>query len=129
MKMNSLQMSVAAIAVVAALGGAYSLGQYAPLTSAHAAPQPAATSAVANTAPINIPNGLPDMRSIVANNAQAVVNISVTGTRKTAANLPDLQQMDPNDPFYRFFRHFRGQMPEGNQPLHGLGSGFIVTPD
>ena len=128
MKPTPLKMTVAAVAIAAALGGAYSLGQNALFTSAHAAPQPVAASAPA-TLPALAPNGLPDMRSIVAANAPAVVNISVTGTRKTAANLPDLQQMDPNDPFYRFFRHFRGQMPEGNQPLHGRGSGFIVTPD
>ena len=128
MKLNPLKMTVAAVAVAAALGGAYSLGQNDPIASAHAAAQPVAAVA-APAAPVATPNGLPDMRSIVAANAPAVVNISVTGTRKTAANLPDLQEMDPNDPFFKFFRHFRGQIPEGNQPLHGLGSGFIVTPD
>ncbi|PKO39087.1 MAG: peptidase [Betaproteobacteria bacterium HGW-Betaproteobacteria-6] len=131
MKRNSLQMTVAAIAVAAAVGGAYSLGQNTTFGNAHAATQPTA-AVVAAPAPavsVAIPNGLPDMRSIVAGNAPAVVNISVTGTRKTAANLPDLQQMDPNDPFFQFFRHFRGQMPESNQPTRGLGSGFIVTAD
>jgi len=128
MKRIPLKMTVAAVAISAALGGAYSLGQNVPFASAHAAPQPVAAIAPASP-PILAPNGLPDMRSIVASNAPAVVNISVTGTRKTAANLPDLQEIDPSHPLYRFFRHFRGQMPEGNQPLHGLGSGFIVTPD
>src|SRR3990172_2267951 len=128
MKLTPLKMTVAAVAVAAALGGAYSLGQNDPFTSAHAAALPVAAVA-APAAPVAAPNGLPDMRHIVAANAPAVVNISVTGTRKTAANLPDLQEMDPNDPFFKFFRHFRGQIPEGNQPLHGLGSGFIVTPD
>jgi serine protease Do len=128
MKLTPLKMTVAAVAVAAALGGAYSLGQNDPIASAHAAALPVATVA-APAAPVAAPNGLPDMRNIVAANAPAVVNISVTGTRKTAANLPDQQEMDPNDPFFKFFRHFRGQIPEGNQPLHGLGSGFIVTPD
>ena len=128
MKRNVLKMTVAAIAVAATLGGAYSLGQNAPFASANAATQP--TAAVAAPAvSVAIPNGLPDMRSIVASNAPAVVNISVTGTRKTAANAPDLQQMDPNDPFFQFFRHFRGQMPESRQPMQGQGSGFIVTAD
>jgi serine protease Do len=132
MKRNSLKMTVAAIAVSAALGGAYTLGQIAPFSHANAAPLPTAATAPAvapAVVPVAAPNGLPDMRSIVASNAPAVVNISVTGTRKTSANMPDLQQLDPSDPFYQFFRHFRGQMPEGNQPMHGLGSGFIVTPD
>ncbi|MBS1139327.1 MAG: Peptidase Do [Proteobacteria bacterium] len=129
MKLKPLKMTVAAIAVAAALGGAYSLGQSAPFGSAHAAAQPAAAIAAAAAPAISVPNGLPDMRSIVASNAPAVVNISVTGTRKTAANGPDLQQMDPNDPFFQFFRHFRGQIPESRQPMQGLGSGFIVTPD
>ena len=127
MNRNSLKMTVAAIAVAAAMGGAYSLGQNVPFGHANAATLP--TAAVTAPVAVATPNGLPDMRSIVASNAPAVVNISVTGTRKTAASQPDLQQMDPSDPLYQFFRHFRGQMPEGNQPLHGLGSGFIVTPD
>jgi serine protease Do len=128
MKRTPLKMTVAAVAIAAALGGAYSLGQNVPFASAHAAPQPVAAT-VPNNPPALAPNGLPDMRSIVAGNTPAVVNISVTGTRKTIANLPDIQQLDPNDPFYQFFRRFRGPMPEGSQPLHGLGSGFIVSPD
>jgi len=128
MKRNSLKMTVTAIALTAALGGAYSLGQNLPFSSAHAAPQPT-PPAVVQSAPVAVPSGLPDMRSIVATNAPAVVNISVTGSRKTSAAVPGMPQLDPNDPFYQFFRNFRGQIPEGNEPMHGLGSGFIVTPD
>lgn len=128
MKRTPLKLTVAAVAISAALGGAYSLGQNVPIASAQAAVQPVGATAPASP-PVVAPTGLPDMRTIVASNAPAVVNISVTGTRKTAASLPDLQQMDPNDPMFRFFRHFRGQIPEGNQPLHGLGSGFIVSAD
>lgn len=128
MKLNSLKMTVGAVALAAALGGAFSLGHNLPFGSANAAPQPSV--AVASPAiSIATPNGLPDMRSIVASNAPAVVNISVTGTQKTAAGLPDLPQIDPNDPFYQFFRHFRGQIPESRQPMQGLGSGLIITPD
>ncbi|MBS1145391.1 MAG: Peptidase Do [Proteobacteria bacterium] len=128
MKSNALKMTTVAVALAAALGGAYSIGQYQPFADAHAAVQPATTTAP--PAPVAaMPAGLPDMRTIVASNAPAVVNISVTGTRKTAAGGPDLQQMDPNDPFYQFFRHFRGQIPESRQPMQGLGSGFIVAPD
>ena len=112
MKLKPLKMTVAAIAVAAALGGAYSLGQYAPFTSANATTQPAVSSVAPAAAPISAPNGLPDMRSIVANNAQAVVNISVTGTRKTSTSVPGMPQLDPDDPFYQFFRRFGGQMPQ-----------------
>jgi S1-C subfamily serine protease len=104
-------------------GGGYSLGQNTLVGSANAASQASSASTPA------IPNGLPDMRSIVARNAPAVVNISVTGTRKTMASQPDLPQMDPDDPLYQLFRHFRGQLPENPQPMQGLGSGFIITAD
>ncbi len=123
MKRHSLKITVAALAVAAALGGGYSLGQNTLVGSANAASQASSASTPA------IPNGLPDMRSIVARNAPAVVNISVTGTRKTMSSQSDLPQMDPDDPLYQFFRHFRGQLPENPQPMQGLGSGFIITAD
>jgi len=128
MQLKPLKMTVAAVAVAAALGGAYSVGQNLPFSSVHAAAQ-AASPAVGSSAPVAAPIGLPDMRSIVATNAPAVVNISVTGSHKTSVGLPNMPQLDPNDPLYDFFRQFRGQIPEGNEPLHGLGSGFIVSPD
>jgi len=59
-----------------------------------------------------------------------VVNVSVEGTTKTAVEGPDLGNMDPDDPFFQFFKQFRGQMPHGQTlPMRGLGSGFIVSPD
>ena len=130
MTRKPLKITVAAVAIAAALGGAYSLGHTPTFATANAAtPASALTSAQeAPRAPLAVaPNGLPDMRSIVAYNAPAVVNISVTASRKTSLNQPDLQQIDPNDPFYQFFRHFRGQMPQDNTPLQGQGSGFIVS--
>ena len=122
MRIKSLKMTVAAVAVSAALGGAYALGQNPNFGAVHAAQPPVAATAAAVA-----PNGLPDMRSIVAGNAPAVVNISVTANRRTSDEQPDLPQLDPNDPFYQFFRRFRGQMPRDNTPLRGQGSGFIVS--
>ncbi|WP_412480101.1 DegQ family serine endoprotease [Azonexus sp. IMCC34839] len=123
--MKTLKMTVAAVAVAAALGGAYSLGHLQTISSAHAAP--VAAPVTQTLPPVAIaPTALPDMRSIVAANAPAVVNISVTGTRKTSAALP---QLDPDDPFYQFFRRFGGQMPRESTPTQGLGSGFIVSAD
>lgn len=123
--MKPLKLTVAAVAVAAALGGAYSFGHLQALPEAHATP--VATSVTQSAVPpvAVAPTALPDMRSIVAANAPAVVNIGVTGTRKTS-NVP---QIDPDDPFYEFFRRFGGRMPHGATPVQGQGSGFIVSGD
>jgi len=73
---------------------------------------------------------LPDFSAIVAKNGPAVVNISVSGHTKVA--MPDMPQLDPNDPMFEFFRHFQppgGGMPGAETPTHGMGSGFIIRPD
>ncbi len=128
MHIKPLKMTVAAVTIAAALGGAYSIGQIPAFATANAATAASAVPPETPRAPLaTAPNGLPDMRSIVAYNAPAVVNISVTAARKTSNNQPDLPQMDPDDPFYQFFRRFRGQMPPDNTPLQGQGSGFIVN--
>jgi len=73
---------------------------------------------------------LPDFETIAAKQGPAVVNISVSGTVKTRfSGFPGFPQMDPNDPFYEFFRRFQAPAPHGNVPTHGLGSGFIISPD
>ncbi len=123
--MKALKMTVAAVAVAAALGGAYSFGQLQTVASAHAAPA-AAVAAPSAPLPGVAAAALPDMRGIVAANAPAVVNISVSGTRKTSVGVP---QLDPDDPLYQFFRRFGGQMPQGRTPVQGMGSGFIVSAD
>ena len=102
------------------LHSAAAAGAQAPV--AVVAPQPGARVAV------------PDFTSIVDQNGAAVVNVSVTGK---GARVPaaDTQQADPSDPFYEFFRQFRGQMPRGQiprgeqGPVRGVGSGFIVRAD
>lgn len=89
---------------------------------------------------------LPSFAQITAQNGPAVVNISVTGSTKTAmasdedddggqasARQHRGPQIDPNDPFYEFFRQFgfpgAGAQGQPNVPTHGQGSGFIVSPD
>lgn len=89
---------------------------------------------------------LPSFAQITAQNGPAVVNISVTGSTKTAmardedddegqasARQQRGPQIDPNDPFYEFFRQFgfpgAGAQGQPNVPTHGQGSGFIVSPD
>lgn len=107
------------------------------LSRAHAAPSLA--SNVVTLAPVV---ALPDFSQIAARNGGAVVNISVTGMTKTSgdgivdgsgAQRRGPPGMDPNDPFFEFFRRFQG--PDGGypgqsqMPVHGQGSGFIVNSD
>jgi serine protease Do len=73
---------------------------------------------------------LPDFSDIVAQQGPAVVNVSVSGTIKTGiSGFPGFPQVDPNDPFYEFFRRFQIPAPQGNVPTQGFGSGFIINPD
>ena len=126
MKTNRLKLSVAAVAVATALAGSYSLGSYFPAVGhAHAAVEPAAVTMSAAATSM----ALPDMSAIVARNGPAVVNISVSGTRKVSAESQEIPGLDRNDPFYEFFRRFGGQQQQGQTPVHGLGSGFIVSAD
>jgi serine protease Do len=105
----------------------------APVALAPAAPP----AAVAGPAPVTI--ALPDFTQIVARNGPAVVNVSVTGSTKTAFGMPPAGEpgadQSGDDPFFEFFRRFQG--PQGGQrgrgqqemPTHGTGSGFIVSAD
>ncbi|QOL47709.1 Do family serine endopeptidase [Massilia litorea] len=73
---------------------------------------------------------LPDFTRIASEHGKAVVNIRVVGSTK--ASMRGGPQIDPNDPFYEFFRRFQGpQSPRGggDVPVFGAGSGFIVSPD
>ena len=102
---------------------------------AHAAIIPPLSAPVSSVA-------LPDFSQITERYGPAVVNISVTGSTKVAANTADEDSDDANDqstgdPFLDFFRQFQGQMPgqgrRGGQaqetPVRGQGSGFIVSND
>ena len=60
---------------------------------------------------------LPDFTWLAAKDGPAVVNITVTAVAMAQAS-----EVDPNDPAYRFFKRFQ-------VPIHGVGSGFIVSPD
>jgi len=128
MTSNALKKSVVAVALAAALTGAYSIGSEHALWPAQAAPVAAQTAPApaASATPIST---LPDMSSIVARYGMAVVNISVSGTSKTSAAVPDFPQMDPGDPFYEFFRRFRVPQQRGEVPMRGQGSGFILRDD
>jgi serine protease Do len=115
---------VLALLAAGAVGGA---GVEALQTRAHA--QPAATAAAAaNGTPVAPAASLPDFTRITELYGPAVVNISVTGTEKAGALTgPEAFGGDP----FEFFRHFQqapGRAPR-EMPVHGMGSGFIASPD
>jgi serine protease Do len=80
-------------------------------------------------APIG-PMTAPNYRAIVERYGPAVVGINTEGTAKTGRKgVPDASR---DDPFFKFFGDmpgFRGPMPRGDVPVHGQGSGFIVSKD
>ncbi len=100
----------AVAALVLALVGTYGPAAVAEPPSARAMPVSVA--------------GLPSFDGIVQRAGPAVVNISTEGSVRAAEGL------DPNDPFYEFFRRFGPQFgAPGQMPRRGQGSGFIVSPD
>ncbi len=119
MKTSQLTPSRLAVALLAAgaIGGA---GATAALgVAAHAAGAPApipASTAIGFASP-------PNFAQITRDYGPAVVNISVSGTRKVSA-LDD----DDADPFAQFFGQFPG-MPQREVPMRGEGSGFIISSD
>ncbi len=127
MESNTLKRSVIAVAVLVSLSGAYSLGSGQYFSPAHAAVQQSASAELSAQA-VNPQSALPDMSEIVARNGAAVVNISVSGSaRKTA--MQGMPPLDPNNPFSEFFRRFGPPQQEGEAPVHGMGSGFIISND
>jgi serine protease Do len=80
---------------------------------------------------------LPDFTELAEKQAPAVVNISTTQVRERRA-VPQLPDLDENDPLYDFFRRFIPRQPgpgqgQGQGPRQfesrSLGSGFIIAAD
>ncbi|AOK30495.1 peptidase [Burkholderia singularis] len=129
-----LARGAVAVAVAAALSAGYVAG------TRHAEPQ-IITPAVAALMPAEAAakTGVPDFSGLVETYGPAVVNISAKHVVQRAAQRRGMPQipLDPNDPFYQFFRHFYGQIPgmgvgpqpPDDQPSTSLGSGFIVSSD
>jgi serine protease Do len=125
MKQKVLVRGLVAAGLFTAVAVGYSqLGLSLPtIAQANTAPAPAAAAAPAAA------STLPSFSAIVQKYGPAVVNISVTQDAKVAAG-PNFPQLDPNDPFYDFFKRFN--VPEQQQreaPVRGEGSGFIVNKD
>jgi serine protease Do len=118
-----------ALVITAAMAGSYIYRGIPPVKDAAATTNVTAVSAAPNEALQKPAVTLPDFEKIAAQQGPAVVNISVSGTVKTGLGIQGFPQVDPNDPFYEFFRRFQMPAPQNNVPTHGLGSGFIVSPD
>lgn len=109
------------LAVAALFGAGYWVKESSLMTQAQATAPVTAQRMTAPSAYITLPN----FASIADSQGAAVVNISVTGTVKTAA----MPGVDPNDPMFEFFRRFQPNMPQSETPVSGMGSGFIVKSD
>lgn len=129
------------IAIALASAGLITIGSLGALglTRAHAV----ATTTPGVVASAQSPGMvLPNFAQITAHNGPAVVNISVSGITKTSnEDSSDITSpqgggfkgLDPNDPFFDFYKHFvgpngRNLMPQ-EVPTHAQGSGFIVSAD
>lgn len=100
------------------------------LASAVIGAEAAAANAPQNVAPPArfAAGALPDFAALADRYGPAVVNVTVVGKSQQITDFPGVQ---PNDPFYEFFRRRFGQPnPRGNFPApRGEGSGFIVSSD
>ncbi|MFG6448112.1 DegQ family serine endoprotease [Roseateles sp. BYS180W] len=127
--------ALATAGVLGAAGGALAMKATAIKTQSDApvaaqaalVPAPSKPAPSAPATPTTNPGvALPDFASIAASQGVAVVNISVTGSMRQRGG----PQLDPDDPFYEFFRRFGPpQGPQREAPTRGQGSGFIVSAD
>ncbi|HWP10732.1 MAG TPA: DegQ family serine endoprotease [Ramlibacter sp.] len=124
-----------ALLVLALLGAGVLGGAGVEVLQGRAQAAPAAVMApAATTAATGAPGAtlvtnttLPDFPLITQRYGPAVVNISVSGTRKALGITPDVL----SDPF-EFFRRFQqgpGRVTPREVPVRGMGSGFIVSAD
>ncbi len=124
MSVNGLKLTVGAAAILAALATGYSIGTNPLFDRADAAkPSPTTPAEQPRTTIATLPN----MSTIVDANGPAVVNVSVSGTRKTRRGFSESEPLDPNDPSDEFFHRFGPPRERGEAPVRGLGSGFIVS--
>ncbi|WP_206953984.1 DegQ family serine endoprotease [Trinickia acidisoli] len=139
MNARTLSRGAVAVAVAAALSAGYVAG------TRHADPQiiSAAHAAAMMPAEAAAKTGIPDFSGLVETYGPAVVNISAKHVVKQTAQR-SMQQLpvDPDDPFYQFFKRFYGQFPgfnggdsggggggQDDVPSASLGSGFIISND
>jgi serine protease Do len=121
MKRKSLVASLIAAGLIGSAAIGYTAGGNGPLAAPAVTSPPVAESTASSS--------LPAFGWIAAKYGPAVVNVSVTGTARATDETPQMPQLSPDDPFYQFFKRFQTPMPRGEVPMHGLGSGFIVSSD
>ncbi|HET9404988.1 MAG TPA: DegQ family serine endoprotease [Burkholderiales bacterium] len=71
---------------------------------------------------------LPDFTELVEKQGAAVVNISTTQSVRNPL-LPQVPNLQEDDPFYEFFRRFIPQPGPREFQSQSLGSGFIISQD
>ncbi|MBU1237657.1 MAG: DegQ family serine endoprotease [Gammaproteobacteria bacterium] len=130
---------VLSVIVAAAFAGGYALhdqygmGARASTLIDDAIPQSVVPQTARQATALPSRVALPDFSAIVESQGPAVVNISTSGTTRTAAM--EFPGFDPDGPFGEFFKRFGVPGPNGRMmppqrvPTRGLGSGFIVNPD
>ncbi|MBI3917960.1 MAG: DegQ family serine endoprotease [Betaproteobacteria bacterium] len=79
-------------------------------------------------APVVSPAQLPDFTDLVEKQGPAVVNISTTQSVRSPL-LPQVPQLQEDDPFYEFFRRFIPNPGPREFQSQSLGSGFIISTD
>lgn len=121
MKTKQMKPSRLVLALLAAgaIGGAGATAVTGGISMAADTPAAApSTAAISASTP-------PNFAQITRDFGPAVVNISVSGTRKVSA-------ADSDDPLAQFFGQIpgaRGRAPAREVPMRGEGSGFIVSQD
>jgi len=117
-----------AVAAAGLLGAGVVLGVTVPDRAAHAmssTPTTLTTDIGSDKSPIPLTTA-PNYRAIVEQNASAVVGITIVGEKKVSQR--GMQNPFGEDsPLAPFFRGMPQQ--QGSVPIHGLGSGFIVSED
>ncbi len=79
--------------------------------------------------PLSVAAQLPDFTDLVEKQGPTVVNISTTQTVRNPLGLPQIPQLQEDDPFYEFFRRFIPNPGPREFQSNSLGSGFIISTD
>jgi len=124
MKLNQMALALIAAGFLTAGGVVAYKYEHTMIGEAHAETPTSQAAPAAGTASTMT---LPNFASIVQEYGPAVVNISVEGMAKTG--MANGASPFGDDPFFKFFRGLPMPMPRSEAPIHGQGSGFIVSSD
>jgi serine protease Do len=127
--MKLFSLNLAGLTLTALLVSACSQASTTDLAAAKPATvAPVAAAAAAPAPAVNYSGSLPDFTALVERYGSAVVNVSVIEKLQPAVDFGG-PNLSPDDPFYDFFKRFRGAPRGQQQPNRGLGSGFIISAD